>query len=79
MADNRLVWSDNFFSKGDNSKIIFPTIGFSSWQLKKLIFMILRGFNGSLGAFWAILGLKRAILSNKDKLKASLNHYYFHL
>ena len=34
---------------------------FISWQLKKTIFMVLGGPNGALGAFWLILGLKRAI------------------
>ena len=51
----------NFFPIRDNSKILYSSMGFSyAANSKKTIFMVLRGLNGSLAAFWVILGLKRA-------------------
>ena len=60
--------SNNFFSMGDYSKIIFSVKGFSYiGKSKKIIFMVIWGPNGSLGAFWLILGLKGAIFEQFSK------------
>ena len=37
---------------------------FISWQLEKIIFVILEGPNGPLGAFWLVLELKRGIFEH---------------
>ena len=55
----------NFFSMGDNSKILFPSIGFPyPGSSQKQFLLSWGGPNGSLGAFWLILGQKVLFLSN---------------
>ena len=58
----QLHQSSNFFSMGDNSKILFflPK-GFHILATRKNNFHGPGGPNGSLGPYWLILGLKRAI------------------
>ena len=69
----------NFFSMGDKSKILFPSMGFSHPGNKKKNFVILGGPNGALGAFWPIFGAKRAIsgqISTKIKVYSLFKTFF---
>ena len=58
-----MVRSYQLFSMGDNSKILFPSIGFPyPVNSKKQFSSSWGGPNGPLGAFWLVLGQKMPIL-----------------
>ena len=65
MASKRLVWSDQLFSMGDNSKILFSIRGFSYPGNSKKIFFAILGV--PMGTFWLVMGSKWAIVEQISK------------
>ena len=59
--------TQTYFPMRDNSKILFSNMWFSYPGTSKNFFHGLVGPDGTLGAFWLILGLKTAILTNFPK------------
>ena len=53
-----------FFLWEITKKFFYLAYGFHILQLKKIMFMVLGGPNGALGAFWLILGLNRLFVTN---------------
>ena len=62
MASKRLVWSDQLFSMGDKSKILFSTMGFL-YPTQKNVFKVKGGLNVAWGHL-TLFKVKKAIFQH---------------